>query len=220
MATLDWAGHDFQQIKTIPFVLLTNAITTLCSKGTTEAGIQKFFNIARVAKQLIVDYNMKTVNEDFQNWLKSPLHRTGDAVKDIFIFIIIIIKLLFLSERPDLEAFWLSIIEEVSRRALISKVHQDEGSAYDITSLASHHNFNQYVVPVKKTSSNVSHFHISMMTRLNSSGVDYTNEDTDDENADSPPYYPVFDSSECQTTPAMMTPVLRAAGEFPPNKNK
>jgi hypothetical protein len=72
MATLDWAGHDFQQINTIPFVLLTNDITTLCSKGTTDAGIQKFFNIARVTKQLIVDYNMKTVNEDFQNWLKYP----------------------------------------------------------------------------------------------------------------------------------------------------
>ena len=206
MATLDWAGHDFQQIKTIPFVLLTNAITTLCSNGTTEAGIQKFFNIARVAKQLIVDYNMKTVNEDFQNWLKSPLHRTGDAVKDIFIFLI---KLLFLSERPDLDdAFWLSIIEEVSRRALLSKVRQDEGSAYDITSLASHHNFKQDVVPVKKTSSNVSHFRLSMMTRINSSGVDYTDEDTDDEKADSPPDCPVFDSSECQTTPAMMAPVL------------
>jgi len=218
MATLDWAGHDFQQIKTIPFVLLTNAITTLCSKGITEAGIQKFFNITRVTKQLIVDYNMKTVNEDFQNWFKSPINRTGDVVKDIFIFII---KLLFLSERPDLDdAFWLSIIEEVSRRALLSKVRQDEGSAYDITSLASHHNFNQYVLPVKKTSSKVSHFRLSMMTRLNSSGVDYTDEDTDDENADSPPYCPVFDSSECQTTPAMTAPVLRDAGEFPPNKNK
>jgi hypothetical protein len=114
----------------------------------------------------------------------------------------------------------LSIIEEVSRRALLSKVCQDEGSAYDITSLASHHNFNKYVLPVKKTSSKVSQFRLSMMTLLNSSGVDYTDEYTDDENADSPPYCPVFDSSECQTTPAMMAPVLRAAGEFPPNKNK
>ena len=141
MATLDRAGHDFQQIKTIPFVILTNAITTLCSKGKTEAGIQKFFNIARVAKQLIVDYNMKTVNENFQNWLKSPIHRMGDTVKDIFIFIFLI-KLLFLSERSDLDdAFWLNITEEASRRTLLSKLRHDEVSVYDITSLAYHHNF-------------------------------------------------------------------------------
>jgi len=47
-----------------------------------------------------------------------------------------------------------------------------------------------------------------MITRLNSSGVGYTDENTDDENSDSPPDCPVFDSSECQTTPAMMVPVL------------
>lgn len=84
---------------------------------------------------------MKTVNENFQNWLKSPIHRMGDTVKDIFIFIFLI-KLLFLSERSDLDdAFWLNITEEASRRTLLSKVRHDEVSVYDITSLAYHHNF-------------------------------------------------------------------------------
>lgn len=55
------------------------------------------------------------------------------------------------------------------------------------------------------------------MTRLNSSGVDYTDEDTDDEKADSPPDCPVFDSSECKTTPGMMAPVLTNEKKIQPH---
>jgi hypothetical protein len=206
MATLDWAGYDFQQIKTIPFVLLNNAISSMVVNGTTEAGIQKFFNIARVAKQLIVDYNMKTVDEDFKNWLKSPLYRTGNVINDINIFLV---KILFLSDRPNLDrSFWLTVVEEMSRRALLRKIRRNGGCVYDTTSLASQHDFKKYVAPVKKTAINSNRFRISMMNLLNKSSVAY-DEGISDNVADDgvPSDTPVFDSSDCRTTPGMMHPV-------------
>lgn len=208
MATLDWAGFDFQQMKTIPFTIMINVINVLCYKGSTEAVIQKFFNIARVAKQVIVDYNMKTVNEDFQNWIKSPLYRTGDAVKDIYVFLI---KLLFMSERPHLEnEFWLSVVEEFSRRALLRKVRNDGGSAYDTNALASAHNYKQYVFLPQKATTDITSFRLSMVGYMNDNGVvvsEMEDDSNDNDGDDEVKEIPVFDSNVYEITDVMMNPV-------------
>lgn len=208
MATLDWAGSDFQQMKTIPFTIMNNVISAFYRKGATEAVIQKFFNMARVAKQVIVDYNMKTVNEDFDNWVKSPLYRTGDVIKDIHVFLI---KLLFMNKRPHLDnSFWLSIVEELSRRTLLRKARNNEVDAYNITTLASAHNYKQYVFLSKKATTNVSRFRLSMVGYMHDNGVDVSdmeNNENDDNSSDEVKEIPVFNSNNYSITDVMMKPV-------------
>ena len=118
IATLDWAGYNFEQMKTIPFVVVKYMIAQL-STGVAESNIQMFFNAARVAHQLILDYNMKSIKGDLDNWIQSPLYRTGDNISDISIFLV---KLLFQPEKRVLDnSFWLSVIEEIHRRKLLKQ---------------------------------------------------------------------------------------------------
>ena len=162
IATTDYAGFTFQQMLTIPFNLMQNVFKVFCNNGVTESTIQKFFNIARVAHQLTLDYNMKTVTTDFENWNKSPLFRTGDVISNIHLFLI---KLLFMNNRPYLNnAFWLSVVEEFSRRALLRKVRDNNGgsTAYNVINLASAHNYKKYVPVEKNNTSDTSSFRLIM----------------------------------------------------------
>jgi hypothetical protein len=200
MATLDWAGSDFQQLKVIPFTLMNNSIKSFCTRGVNEATIQKFFNIARVAKQLIIDFNMKTVNEDFDNWVKSPLYRTGNDIKDINVFLI---KLLFMSVRPHLDnSFWLSVIEELSRRSLLQSVRNDDELVYDVNALASAHDYKKYVSVTEKKESSISSYRLSMLIYMNDTKVE-NNTNVEDESKENS----LFNSTEYDLTENMMKPV-------------
>jgi hypothetical protein len=209
MATLDWAGGDFLQLKTIPFVMLVKPISLFCNRGITEAALQKFYNVARVAWQLKLDKNMKTIDEDFINWQKDATFRTADVVSDIPVFLT---KMLFLTDRPVLtESFWLSVIEEASRRAMLCKLRasarsdDDNDEVYNTTTLADTHGYKKYVVLPKFEHANDSSFHISMHNALSAAGIS----DNTDIVADSEKYdIPVFNSTLYNLTDDMMKPVI------------
>lgn len=146
MATLDFAAQSFEQIKNVPFVLVGSAILDLMQKPS-EANIQAFLNVARVAKQIVVDYNLKHINEDYINWISGYEGRVPKSISSIFVFLT---KLLFVTTdarldnslnsssdstldnslnnsnlnsnlNPSLkldDTFWQSVFEEQSRRMM------------------------------------------------------------------------------------------------------
>jgi hypothetical protein len=222
MATLDWAGADFLQIKTIPFVMLVKPISLFCTRKITESALQTFFNVARVAWQLKLDKNMKTIDEDFINWQKDASFRTADVIPDISVFLT---KMLFLTKRPVLtEAFWLSVIEESSRRSMLSKLrasaraNDDDSSAYSTSFLAEPHGYKEYVVMTELTCDTDNSFRNSMQAALSDAGISasaYTKapsvlaQKTQDT--------PVFNSAMYNLTHDMMKPVIDNETYLQPN---
>lgn len=213
MTTLDWAGYDFQQIKIIPFSILSNAINSMLTDGVTESSIQKYFNLARVAKQLIVDYNMTSIEDDFANWNKSPLFRTGDLIKDILIFLI---KLLFMKGHPNIDnEFWLSVYEEMFRRGLRKYTKNNRNCGLNLEDIASHHNYKQYIEDYSDESNKLSDsckFRNEMISALKQKNIVVPNDDTNDNKSDTliqteSKDVKKFDATTCIITPVMMKPI-------------
>lgn len=97
MATLDFAAQSFEQLKNVPFVLVGHAIMKLM-ENPNDAHIQTFLNVARVARQIVKDYNMKHINEDFANWQKGFAGRVPKSISNIFVFLT---KLIFMTEQRN-----------------------------------------------------------------------------------------------------------------------
>lgn len=214
MTTLDWAGYDFQQIKIIPFSIMSNVINSMVIDGVTEANIQKYFNLARVAKQLVVDYNMTSIDTDFSNWNESPLFRTGDVIKDILIFLI---KLLFMKEHPKLDNdFWLSVYDEMFRRAVNKYVKHNKNSEFTLENIASHHNYKQYITESLTESDKLcdpAMFRNEMINILEQKGIEVQVYDNIDNKTDIKETQPqskdikYFDVNNCIITSDMMNPI-------------
>lgn len=132
IGALNFAGYTFDYMKTIPFVLVNKAMYLMID-NPTQSNIQNFLNFARVAKQLVTDYKMKTVNTDFTNFIKSAQHRTPSNVKDsgnvcIPSITVFLTKLLF--QDPELDGyekvdtnndFFHKVLDELIRRLLNKK---------------------------------------------------------------------------------------------------
>jgi hypothetical protein len=116
MPTLDFTAQTFDQIKAVPFVMVFSALIDLLrGNKPDQAKIQAFMSVARVARQVCIDYNLKHINEDFVRWQASYAGRVPAAIPNIMIFLT---KLLFMNELPRLDDdFYVSVYEEISRRS-------------------------------------------------------------------------------------------------------
>ncbi len=115
MPTLDFAAQTFEQIKTVPFVMVLASIMRLI-ENPSESNILIFLNIARVARQLVEEYNMKHISANLEEWQKSYAGRVPKNISNVMIFLT---KLLFLQDMPELSLeFWQSVIDEQMRRVL------------------------------------------------------------------------------------------------------
>lgn len=204
IATLDWAGYNFDQIKTIPFVVVKYMVNQL-STGVTESNIQMFFNASRVAHQLILDYRMKSIKGDLDNWIQSPLYRTGSDISDISIFLV---KLLFQPEKCVLDnAFWLSVIEEIHRRSLLKQSRSLGKAPYNKDDMIKHFNLDPFIKKTALEKPKVSDRLIELLNAKSPKGTANTNEtkETKETKVDT---VIKFDSKTFETTDAMMSQVI------------
>lgn len=124
MSTLDFAAQSFEQIKSVPFVLVGSAIWEY-TINPSEHNLQMFMNVFRVAWQVCIDYNLQHIHEDLNTWYDS---QTGRVPKNISSLVVFMTKLIFTCVRfkensvGDLiqldRNFWISILEEHVRRVL------------------------------------------------------------------------------------------------------
>lgn len=148
IGSLNAAAQTFSYMKTIPFVITSKAVQDLAKK-TTESHIQTFLSMARVAHQLILDSNMKTVTEDFPKFLSSPRHRTGSDIKDsgnvcIPTMEVFLNKLMFMKNQPELdESFYSACIEEIVRRKMGNQKYTDKRP--DSRTIATFHNYEDHI---------------------------------------------------------------------------
>jgi len=209
MATLDWAGYEFKQMKTIPFSIVKYMIEEL-RKGVSESNIQMFFDASRVAWQIIQDYNMKSIAGDLNKWIQSPLYRKGRDISDISIFLV---KLLFQPEKRALDnSFWLSVVEEIHRRSLLKHSRELGTSAYNINNITALHNIEPFISkPDNNNQLEISDRLIELLGVDNDAGVNTKkSEKTEETKAKSEIK---FDSRTFELTDDMMTPVIDSLNE-------
>lgn len=129
MSTLDFAAQAFDQIRTIPFVVMGHAMMNYIY-DPTEHSLQVLMNTMRVAWQVKIDYNLKHIQEEFETWLYDYAGRVPKVISNLFVFLT---KLMFVSD-PDVDyvnqqrikpkvddSFWISVFEELLRRDLAKK---------------------------------------------------------------------------------------------------
>ncbi len=129
MSTLDFAAQAFDQIRTIPFVVMGHAMMNYIY-DPTEHSLQVLMNTMRVAWQVKIDYNLKHIQEEFEAWVAGYAGRVPKVINNLFVFLT---KLMFVSD-PDFDytnqqyikpkvddSFWISVFEELLRRELAKK---------------------------------------------------------------------------------------------------
>lgn len=124
MTTLDFAAQSFEQIKTVPFVLVGSAICDFVA-DPSEHNLQLFMNTFRVAWQVCLDYNLQHIQEELDAWIAGYAGRVPKNMSSLFVFMA---KLMFtgvdfktntVNKLPTLDnSFWISILEEHVRRTL------------------------------------------------------------------------------------------------------
>jgi hypothetical protein len=127
MTTLDFAAQSFDQIKTVPFVLMGSALLDYVAEPT-EHRLQELLNVMRVAWQIAKEYRLKHIQEDFDAWVQGQAGRVPKNISNLFVFMT---KLMFVGvnfetmtvgDMPALDnAFWVSIFDEHVRRSIAKK---------------------------------------------------------------------------------------------------
>ena len=163
ITTLDVAAQTFEHIKMIPFVLVEHCILKFM-KDPSHVNLQSFMNVARVAYEVVKEFNLKHINFNLDNWLSSYEYRVPKHIPSVSLFLT---KLLFyrVGVQPNIQhdiklntkldnSFWRSAIEEQMRRKLgkMSNVYITDEF------VASQSDYKQYVKPSFSGNTNPQHY--------------------------------------------------------------